>query len=77
MKNKVSALFTALLVVALLSGCGTAPQTAEPTNVNVGALKGPTAMGMVKLMEDDETSQQHQMTIYSHWWPHLTKCLQN
>ena len=56
MKKKISTLFATLLVAALLAGCGTAPQPAEPTNINVGALKGPTAMGMVKLMEDDETS---------------------
>ena len=28
----------------------------NPTNVRVAALKGPTAMGMVKLMEDSKSS---------------------
>ena len=37
----------------MLAGCGA--KEADPVAVNVGAMKGPTAMGMVKMMEDDES----------------------
>ncbi|MDR1070292.1 MAG: ABC transporter substrate-binding protein [Gracilibacteraceae bacterium] len=59
-----------LLAAALLAGCGgqTAPPAAPPAetpaetpagpaapiDVNIGALKGPTAMGMVKMMADSD-----------------------
>ena len=32
-------------------------QTAEPVDVNIAALKGPTAMGMVKFMDDVDKSE--------------------
>ncbi len=57
MQKRISTVFTFLLVVALLAGCGATSQQTETTNVNVGALKGPTAMGMVKMMEDDEAGK--------------------
>lgn len=31
----------------------------EPLDVNVMALKGPTAMGMVKMMEDSESLKEY------------------
>ena len=59
------------LSVAALAGCGSsdapasgsaaadqasaAEETADPVDVNVMALKGPTAMGMVKFMNDAES----------------------
>ena len=68
MKKIISLITAFMLTAALLAGCGstgngTADQTdkqensgtqtqAEPVDVNVMALKGPTAMGMVKLMDD-------------------------
>ena len=67
MKKIISLITAFMLTAALLAGCGstgngTADQTdkqensgtqtqAEPVDVNVMALKGPTAMGMVKLMD--------------------------
>ena len=66
MKKIISLITALMLSAALLAGCGStgsgsADQTdtqensgtqtqAEPVDVNVMALKGPTAMGMVKLM---------------------------
>ncbi len=55
MKKKISGLIASLLVVALFAGCGAKPT--EPTQVRVGALKGPTGMGMVKMMEDQEVGK--------------------
>ena len=61
------------LSVAALAGCGSsdapasgsaaadqasaAEETADPVDVNVMALKGPTAMGMVKFMNDAESGE--------------------
>ena len=71
MKKIISLITAFMLTAALLAGCGstgngTAYQTdkqensgtqtqAEPVDVNVMALKGPTAMGMVKLMDDADS----------------------
>ena len=71
MKKIISLITAFMLTAALLAGCGstgngTADQTdkqensgtqtqAEPVDVNVMALKGPTAMGIVKLMDDADS----------------------
>lgn len=55
MKKKISSLLASLLVVAMFAGCGAKPT--EPTDMRVGALKGPTGMGMVKLMEEQEVGK--------------------
>ena len=71
MKKIISRITALMLSAALLAGCGStgsgsAGQTdtqensgtqtqAEPVDVNVMALKGPTAMGMVKLMDDADS----------------------
>lgn len=71
MKKIISLITALMLSAALLAGCGStgsgsAGQTdtqensgtqtqAEPVDVNVMALKGPTAMGMVKLMDDADS----------------------
>lgn len=46
MKKAISFLLAAVLGISMLAGCG-AKET-DPVAVNVGAMKGPTAMGMVK-----------------------------
>ena len=52
--KKVFALLLALsMFCALLAGCGKKEETDNVT-VRVGAMSGPTAMGMVKLMKDAE-----------------------
>lgn len=71
MKKIISLVTALMLSAALFAGCGStgngsADQTdtqentgtesqAEPVDVNVIALKGPTAMGMVKLMDDADS----------------------
>lgn len=48
--KKIVALATAILITLVgFTSCGT---KADPVDVNVMALKGPTAMGMVKFMKD-------------------------
>ena len=62
MKKKVLAILTIVaLLPAMLFAAGAKEDPAEvisalaePTKVNVGALKGPTAMGMVSLMNESE-----------------------
>ncbi len=71
MKKIISLITALMLSAALLAGCGSsdggsadqnetqensgAQAQAEPADVNVMALKGPTAMGMVKLMDDADS----------------------
>ena len=55
MKRGIAVLLAAVLGVTALAGCGT--QQAEPTAMQVGAMIGPTAMGMVKLMEEDAAGE--------------------
>lgn len=54
MKKLVALLAALFLGAALLSGCGAAKEeqtSVDPVRVNVVALKGPTAMGMVQFMD--------------------------
>ena len=71
MKKIISLITALMLSAALLAGCGSsdggsadqnetqensgAQAQAEPADANVMALKGPTAMGMVKLMDDADS----------------------
>ena len=68
--EKAAAAFLALTMTAsMLAGCGNnteATQTteetkqeteAEPVDVNVTALKGPTAMGMVRMMDESDKGE--------------------
>ncbi len=45
-----------VLSIIAFAGC-TAKEVIEPVTLNVAALKGPTGMGMVKLMEGNEEKQ--------------------
>ena len=70
MKKLISIIFVALLSLVLFVACSapstdistSIPVTSEPvetvkTDINVASLKGPTTMGMVKLMKDSETDE--------------------
>lgn len=67
MRKKILSIWTAsVLAASLLSGCGAREESAAPkeeaaeaapVDVNVMALKGPTAMGMVKFMDDADNSR--------------------
>ena len=45
---------TFAMLSAILLGCGAA---SEPTTVRVGSMKGPTSMGLMFLMEEDEAGK--------------------
>lgn len=71
------------MTATMLAGCGSSPadsggeeqtqseveeaQSSEPVDVNVTALKGPTAMGMVRMMDDADNgkidNENYQFTI--------------
>ncbi|NLX82537.1 MAG: ABC transporter substrate-binding protein [Clostridiales bacterium] len=59
MKKLTSILLASLLILSVLSGLAEAP----PPPLRVGALKGPTAMGLVKLMKDDEGKNGYAFTL--------------
>ncbi len=59
MKKRMTALLTILLLVGAVFGCGKkdkdeAGGTYEAVEIRVGALKGPTSMGLVELMDLQE-----------------------
>ena len=77
MKKLLSLLLAFCLVAALCAGCGSTP-TEEPdagdstagvqddVTIRLGGLKGPTSMGMVKLLADNEegqTANQYEFTM--------------
>ncbi|MBQ3141802.1 MAG: ABC transporter substrate-binding protein [Clostridia bacterium] len=60
MKKLLSILLTLSLVLVMLAGCApanssseSASQPAVPTTIRIGGLKGPTSIGLVKVMEDN------------------------
>jgi NitT/TauT family transport system substrate-binding protein len=65
MMKKVLTLLLAMLMLALtFAACGgggekkeETPPAADPVDVRVAALKGPTAMGMVKFMDDADSGK--------------------
>lgn len=54
MKKTVSLLLVLALIVMAFAGCAAQPKE-EDVTIRIGGLKGPTSMGLVKVMEDDET----------------------
>lgn len=67
MKKLLSLTLVAVLSLGLLAGCNTGGgQTAEKKTVNIAAVKGPTGMGMVSLMdkaEKGETAHDYKVTL--------------
>lgn len=63
--KKCTALFLALIMGILsLAGCGQTVADVDPIDIRVGGMKGPTTIGMVKLMEDAEAGEaQHNYTF--------------
>ena len=67
MKKLLALLLSLCLVAALCAGCGSTPTPAdddsttttpeEPVTVRLGGLKGPTSMGMVKLLSDNDAGK--------------------
>lgn len=69
MKKKLAVFLAALLVITGLTACGQKEKTtSEPAvTAKVAALKGPTSMGMVKMMADqkDAKEKDYDFTIAS------------
>lgn len=67
MKKLLSVLLVMVLVLSLISGCTGDGGKKEPATIRIAGLKGPTSMGMVKLMEDasaDKTENNYQFAVY-------------
>lgn len=80
MKRKIlAALLASAILCACLIGCGgdNTPAVTDPTGsgtqntdkdnyvLKVGTLKGPTGMGMAKLIKDSETSGKYEVVMYN------------
>ncbi len=66
MKKVLSLTLAVLLIVAMAAGCSTEP--AVKTTVNIGAIQGPTGIGMVHLMEADTAgtaANEYEFTVSS------------
>ena len=73
MKKLSAILMACAMAVSMLTGCGSSNESqdntkeTEPVEVNVTALKGPTAMGLVSLMDDVDNgkvdSENYKFTI--------------
>ncbi|MCM1184159.1 MAG: ABC transporter substrate-binding protein [Roseburia sp.] len=64
MTKKLTALgLSLLLAAALLTGCG--QEQAERTTVRVGALKGPTSMGLLFLQEEAQSGEAQGQYTFS------------
>ena len=65
MKKIVSLILAVLMLACVLTGCAnndpapaeTPAASEEPTTIRVGAMTGPTAMGMVKLMDESDKGE--------------------
>lgn len=75
MKKLMSILLITVMYASLLVGCASTgdkeadkdPEGAVPTSFRIASLKGPTTMGMVKMMSDTEsgdTFHDYQVTMY-------------
>nr|WP_314276635.1 ABC transporter substrate-binding protein [uncultured Peptostreptococcus sp.] len=69
MKKKLAVFLAALLVITGLTACGQDKKssTQSPVSTKVAALKGPTSMGMVKMIGDQKSAKQkdYEFTIAS------------
>lgn len=63
MKKTLSLLLTLILTLTLFAGCG--QKKTDDTAINIAALKGPTAMGMVKMMSgsEDDSDEKYPYTF--------------
>ena len=55
MKKGIKILTAIVLTMTMLTGCSSSSQIGDNTNVRVGSLKGPTSIGIIKLIHDQQT----------------------
>lgn len=63
--KRILSLALTLMMLLCLAGCASA-ETTEKVTIRVGSLKGPTTMGVVKLMQDDAdglTANDYEFTM--------------
>ncbi len=68
MKKVLSLTLALLLIVAMAAGCAKESAPVEKTTVKVGAIQGPTGIGMVHLMEADKNAtaaNEYEFTVSS------------
>lgn len=73
MKRFISIVLAVLMVTCLFTGCAknepepvqTPAVSEEPTTIRVGAMTGPTAMGMVKLMDESDKGESENKYEFS------------
>ena len=57
MRKLLAALLCVAMVAGVAAGCSGGAEPKEKAKLNVVALTGPTGMGMVKLMADNEAGE--------------------
>ena len=71
MKKYLSIILALLMLMSVVAGCAQQKEPEvkeEPQTIRVGALTGPTAMGMVKLMDESdkgESENTYEFTLQS------------
>ena len=79
MKKYMSMFLAMLMLAVLFLGCAGTTAESEPVLMRLGSLKGPTTMGMVKLISDGEaglTANKYESTIVADASELMTKLIQ-
>ena len=66
--KRVSALLMSVIMLTTVSACGAAGDSGKDVTVRVAALKGPTTIGLVNLMDDatnGKTDYSYEFTMYT------------
>ena len=63
MKKLIAIIMLAVLAIGAFSACSVVKD--EPDAFRIGTLKGPTGMGMAKMMKDNEESKEYSFEIFS------------
>lgn len=68
MKKLLSVMLIMALSLSLIPGCTGDAGKREPATIRIAGMKGPTSMGMVKLMEDasaNKTENKYEFAVYA------------
>ena len=65
MKFRITSLLLALLlVITVFAACGTSDADTDDYTLRVGTLKGPTGMGMAKLISDNNENKTMDISLF-------------